>query len=75
MTGSSYINFVKGEEVKSIVLNQELYYTKTPRRVLKLSLMFILMNNLSSLTLNLVYPNWTPNIVVIHMYRGEHNVK
>ena len=75
MTGSSYINFVKGEEVKSIVLNQELYYTKTPRRVLKLSLMFILMNNLSSLTLNPVYPNWTPNIVVIHVYSGEHNVK
>lgn len=66
---------MKGEEVKSIVLNQELYYTKTPRRVLKLSLMFILMNNLSSLTLNPVYPNWTPNIVVIHVHSGEHDIK
>ena len=47
---------MKGEEVKSIVLNQELYYTKTLRRVVKLSLMFILMSNLSSLTLSPVYP-------------------
>ena len=66
---------MKGEEVKSIILNQELHYTKTPRRVLKLLLMFILKNNLSSLTLNPVYPNWIPNLVVIHVYSGEHNVK
>ena len=47
---------MKGEEVKSIVLNQELYNTKTLRRVVKLSLKFILMSNLSSLTLSPVYP-------------------
>ena len=35
--------------------------------------MFILlMSNLSSLTLNPVYPKWTPNVVVIHVHCRKH---
>ena len=53
--------FVKGEARRQV--------SGFEPRVLKLLSMFILlMSNLSSLTLDPVYPKWTPNVVVIHVH-------
>ena len=37
--------------------------------------MFVLLSNLSSLTLNPVYLKWTPNVVAIHVHCRKHNIK
>ena len=49
--------------------------TRTQFPILKLSTMFVLLSNLSSLTLNPVYLKWTPNVVAIHVHCRKHNIK
>ena len=41
--------------------------------ILKLSTVFVLLSNLSSLTLNPVYLKWTANVVAIHVHCRKYN--
>ena len=60
--------FLKGEAPSLLFWTKGYITSRDPEPILKLSTMFVLLSNLSSLTLNPVYLKWTPSVVGVYLF-------